>query len=68
MLASGGRAVVGFLSRARMDRMSMPADIVTSRTPKEVFGAMAQAGFRDIRIKCPMPATPWNLVITTRRP
>src|SRR5436190_12058598 len=36
VLSPGGRVVVGFLPKERMDRMGMPKDIFTSRAPEDV--------------------------------
>jgi len=42
--------VVGFLPKEFMDRMSMPADIFTTRAPDEVASAMQRAGFADVEL------------------
>ena len=66
VLLPGGRVVVGFLPRERMDRMGMPADIFTSRAPDDVVAALRKAGFSDVRIERPEPTTPWNVLVATR--
>lgn len=66
VLKPGGRVVIGFLPKERMDQMGFPKDIFTSRSPDEVVAALAQAGFNSIRIERPEPATPWNVVVATR--
>jgi arsenite methyltransferase len=66
VLLPGGRVVVGFLPKERMDRMGMPADIFTSRAPDDVVAALRKAGFSDVRIERPEPTTPWNVLVATR--
>jgi arsenite methyltransferase len=66
VLSPGGRLIVGFLPKERMDRMGMPADIFTSRAPEEVDAALKSAGFKDVRIERPNPTTPWNVMLATR--
>ena len=66
VLSPGGRVVVGFLPKERMDRMGMPKDIFTSRAPEDVIAALTKAGFSDVRIERPEPTTPWNVIVATR--
>lgn len=66
VLRPGGRAVVGFLPKAHMDRMGMPADVFTPRTPEEVVVALERAGFTDVRTTRPTPTTAWVAVVGTR--
>jgi arsenite methyltransferase len=66
VLKPGGRVVVGFLPKERMERMGMPADIFTTRAPREVIEALTKAGFCDARIERPEPKTPWNVVVAAR--
>ena len=66
VLKSGGRAIVGFLPKEKMDRMGMPSDIFTTRAPGDVVVAMRQAGFHNIRIERPTPKTAWNVLVATR--
>ena len=66
VLLPGGRVVVGFVPKERMDRMGMPADIFTSRAPNDVVAALRKAGFSDVRIERPKPTTPWNVMVATR--
>ena len=66
VLSPGGRVVVGFLPKERMDRMGMPKDIFTSRAPDDVIDALTRAGFSGVRIQRPEPTTPWNVLVATR--
>lgn len=66
VLAPGGRLAVGFLPKERMDRMNMPADIFTARTPEDVIAALNAVGFRNARTERPEPSTPWNVVVAER--
>jgi arsenite methyltransferase len=66
VLLPGGRVVVGFVPKERMDLMRMPADIFTSRAPEDVVAALRKAGFSDVRIERPEPTTPWNVIVATR--
>ena len=66
VLSPGGRVVVGFLPKERMDRMGMPKGIFTSRAPEDVIAALTKAGFSDVRIERPEPTTPWNVLVATR--
>jgi arsenite methyltransferase len=65
VLSPGGRVVVGFLPKDRMDRMGMPADIFTSRAPGDVIAALTQAGFAEVRVERPTATTPWNVIVAT---
>jgi ubiquinone/menaquinone biosynthesis C-methylase UbiE len=66
VLSPGGRVIVGFLPKERMDRMRMPTDIFTSRTPDDVITALTQAGFTGVSVERPEPTTPWNVIVATR--
>jgi arsenite methyltransferase len=66
VLSPGGRVVVGFLPKERMDRLGMPIDIFTSRTPESVITALTSAGFTDVRVERPEPSTPWNVIVAIR--
>ena len=66
VLAPGGRVVIGFLPKERMDRMNMPADIFTSCTPEDIQRAMAAAGLTNPRIEKPTPATAWAVAVAQR--
>lgn len=66
VLVPGGRIVVGFLPKEHMDKMGFPTDIFTTRTVDEVAGAISGAGFSDLRITRPEPATKWNVMLATR--
>ena len=66
VLAPRGRIVVGFLPKEWMDRMGMPADIFTPRTPEEVVGALERAGFGDVHVSRPRPSTAWNAIVANR--
>jgi arsenite methyltransferase len=65
VLSPGGRVVIGFVPKERMDRMGMPADIFTSRAPEDVVAALRKAGFSDVRVERPEPTTPWNVIVAT---
>lgn len=66
VLSPGGRVVVGFLPKERMDRMKFPTDIFTSRAPEDVVAALTGSGFRQARVEKPDPKTPWNVVVAER--
>jgi ubiquinone/menaquinone biosynthesis C-methylase UbiE len=51
VLSPGGRIVIGFVPKESMDKMNMPKDIFTSRTPEEIIAAVHSAGFQDVRIE-----------------
>lgn len=51
VLAPGGRLAIGFVPKVRMDRMKMPLDIFTPRTPEAVTDALRQADFNEIEIR-----------------
>ncbi len=59
VLAPGGRAVIGFLPKERMQAMGLPPDIFTLRTIDDVIAALTKAGFNDARAERPEPDTPW---------
>ena len=65
ILSPGGRLVVGFLPKEHMDRMNMPEDIFTTRTPQDVIDGLTKAGFTGIRIERPKPTTAWNVIVAT---
>jgi arsenite methyltransferase len=65
VLTSGGRLAVGFLPKEHMDRMGMPSDIFTSRSPEEVVSSLTTAGFKDVRIERPELNTAFNVIIAT---
>src|SRR5262245_53818862 len=67
VLTPGGRLIVGFLPKERMDRMGMPTDMFTTRAPDDVVAALVMAGFANPAIERPNPATPWN-VVAARKP
>lgn len=62
VLLPGGRVVVGFLPKERMDGMGLPADIFHTRTSESVVSAMMQAGFTEVCVERPMPDTAWNVI------
>ncbi len=66
VLASTGLLVVGFLPKDRMDRMGMPLDIFTSRTPGQMVAAIGAAGFADVRVEKPQRNTPWMVIVAAR--
>jgi arsenite methyltransferase len=66
VLLPGGRVVVGFLPKEWMDRMGLPTDIFTTRTPDQVVAALASSGFKAVHIERPEPTTKWNVIVATR--
>lgn len=66
VLAPGGRLVVGFLPKEFMDRMNMPADIFTPRTPDDITKALQNAGFDAVRSVRPNASTKWQVASGTR--
>jgi ubiquinone/menaquinone biosynthesis C-methylase UbiE len=66
VLTPDGRVVVGFLPKERMDRMDMPTDIFTTRSPDSVIAAIRETGFTDIRCERPTPETAWIVIVATR--
>ena len=66
VLSPGGRVVVGFLPKERMDRMGVPTDIFTTRAPDDVIAALTKTGFKGVRLERPEPTTPWNVIVATR--
>jgi arsenite methyltransferase len=66
VLAPGGRVVVGFLPKTRMQRMRVPPDIFTLRAPEDVIAALQATGFEQVRVERPEPSTPWNVIVATR--
>lgn len=66
VLGRGGRLVVGFLPKERMDRLGYPADIFTSRTTDHVVASLRLCGFTQVRIERPQPTTHWNVIVATR--
>jgi ubiquinone/menaquinone biosynthesis C-methylase UbiE len=67
VLKPGGRVVLGFLPKAHMDRMNMPAEIFTPREPDEVTAALKDAGFADTEVRKPSPETTWLVATAVRR-
>ena len=65
VMSPGGRIVIGFLPKEFMDRMNMPKDIFTSRTPEDVCEAMAKARFRDVRIE-QGAGVKWRVAVATK--
>ena len=66
VLAPEGRLIVGFLPKDRMDRLAMPADIFTSRSPDDLLSAAGSAGFGSVEISRPDPSTPWALLVARK--
>lgn len=65
VLTPGGRAVVGFLPKDRMEPMGLPGDIFTMRTVDEVVRSLGTAGFANVTVERPRPTTPWVAVTAT---
>lgn len=63
VLMPGGRLVLGFLPKDRMERLGVPADIFTPRAPEDVIAALTKAGFKDVRVERPASSTPWNVIV-----
>jgi arsenite methyltransferase len=63
VLAPGGRLVVGFLPKDRMERLGVPADIFTPRAPEDIIAALDKSGFKNVRVERPAPTTPWNVIV-----
>ena len=51
ILRPGGRIVLGFLPKAHMDRMNMPPDVFTPRTPDDVLDALNGAGLSNPELR-----------------
>ncbi len=68
MLAPGGRVVVGYVPREAMDRMDMPGDIFTPRSPEEIGESLEGAGFRitGAERSSPSERVAWNVTAATR--
>lgn len=66
VLSPGGRVVVGFLPKEKMDRMDMPTDIFTTRAPDDVIAALNKEGFIDVHGERPASTTPWIVIVGTR--
>ena len=65
VLRPGGRVVLGFLPKVHMDRMNMPPDIFTPRTPDDVLGALTVAGFSDPELRR-SGGSKWAVATATR--
>lgn len=66
VLTSGGRVVVGFLPKERMDRMDMPTDIFTTRSAESVIAALGETGFTNVRSERPTVDTSWIVIVAIR--
>jgi SAM-dependent methyltransferase len=68
VLVPGGRLVVGYVPREAMDRMNMPADIFTPRSPEEIAEALERAGFRirGAGSSTPFDRVAWSVIAATR--
>ena len=66
VLTPSGRVVIGFLPKERMDRMEMPTDIFTSRSPDSITAALSETGFTNVRCERPTPETPWMVIVASR--
>jgi|SRR5215472_14601085 len=66
VLAFDGVVVIGFLPKEFMDRMNMPKDIFTPRSPEELVAAMGDAEFKNARIEKPDAATKWSVAMATK--
>jgi arsenite methyltransferase len=59
VLRRGGRVVLGFVPKARMERMNMPADIFTLREPADLAAALTNAGFGAVEVRKPRGEMGW---------
>lgn len=53
VLAPAGRAVIGFVPKARMEKMNMPPDVFSPREPQELVAALRESGFGSAEIRAP---------------
>jgi SAM-dependent methyltransferase len=65
-LRRGGRLVVGFVPKVKMDQMGMPPDIFTPRNPDDLSAAARHVGF-VVDIRRPGGGEPW-MVLVGRKP
>lgn len=66
VLSPGGRVLVGFLPKDRMDKLGMPEDIFTTRSQQDVIAALTKVGFDSVRAEKPTPDTAWTVVVADR--
>lgn len=66
VLAPGGRLVVGFLPKDRMDLMDLPTDIFTARPVEEIVAVLEKTGFHGVSVERPQPTTAWAVVAAMR--
>jgi SAM-dependent methyltransferase len=66
ILRPGGRVVLGFLPKEHMDRLDMPPEVFTPRTPDDILGALSDAGFASPELRR-RDGSPW-LVATALCP
>ena len=59
VLKRGGRVVLGFVPKSRMDRMNMPPDIFAPREPDDVANALSSAGFGAVEVRKPRGDSGW---------
>jgi ubiquinone/menaquinone biosynthesis C-methylase UbiE len=67
VLAPGGRAVIGFVTREKMEAMRLPADIFTPRDPDDVVESLRRCGFNRVRLERPRPTTPWVVAVAEKQ-
>ncbi|OJX15544.1 MAG: hypothetical protein BGO82_12910 [Devosia sp. 67-54] len=65
-LRPGGRVVLGFLPRDQMDKLQMPADVFTPRTPDDMLEALTGAGFSSAELRR-REGSPWLAATAIRR-
>lgn len=53
VLAPGGRVVIGFVPKVRMEKMNMPRDIFSPQDPDDLLAALRDTGFSDVAIRAP---------------
>ena len=66
VLKRDGRIAVGFVPKARMDRMNFPPDIFTPREPEDLTATMAGVGFTEVKLRQPKPESVWMVATGVR--
>lgn len=61
-----GRIAVGFMTKEYMERMKLPTDIFTLRTPDDVTSALERCGYRDVRVTRRHPRSAAMVAVATR--
>ncbi len=66
VLSPSGILVIGFMPKEFMDKVGLPTDIFTSRTPEEVGAALSSVGFSAIRTEQLSSKRRWAAILATR--